>query len=176
MRKETQRVTSWNEGLQLPRAQMHSGCAVAWSDSNDQLCKWPPEPDKTSKWGEPAQSSFGEQPTRQQSWNKVKKGPWEELNLSRCLRAWTSGEKGKWGTTCMPGKETRKDSTYGWWFTTKEGNLSNAGQQPNCITVHVCAHACVFKQSLEACWQFGDDRRSDTTLRFSYCLWCLLEM
>lgn len=109
-------------------------CSARW-------LKWPlmqvaqqlPEPDETSKRGEPAQNSF---------WGAAKPFTVMEQNQQRFLRrakfiqvAWGTwghelqGKKYQWGNTPMPGKEARKDSGHGWWITTvKEGSLPSADQ------------------------------------------------
>lgn len=59
---------------------------IAWGDSNDQLRKWHsshPNQMRPPRLGSQLETLSAEQPNLQQSWNKVSKGPWEELNLSR---------------------------------------------------------------------------------------------
>lgn len=101
------------------------------------------EPDETSKWGESAWNFFWGTTKSQQSWNKVSKGPWEQLNISRfpeVLEGMNFMEKKfKWGTTYVPRRETRKGSTHDWWITiAKEGNLTRADQQQLLSYIAVC--------------------------------------
>ena len=121
---------------------------MAWGDSDDQLImqvtQQSTEPGEISKWGESAPHSF---------WGATKPSAVMEPSQQKFLRRAKfiqvaggacghelQGKKYKWGTTYMPGRETRKDGTHGWWITAaKEGNLINADQEQlfSCVNYSV---------------------------------------